>query len=122
MDSGIFLNKDIISITDFTKEDLLYLCQKAGHMHQLEKNGGRYSLNEVFRRKRLGYLFFEPSTRTRTSFITAMHELGGKVDGFSGTEGTSVMKKESIRDTGMMFWANHFDVLVMRHPIDGSVQ
>ena len=67
-------------------------------------------------------MFYEPSTRTRTSFNTAMRELGGKRDGFSGTEGTSVMKKETIRDTIMMAVANHFDVIVMRNNLDGSVQ
>ena len=49
-------------------------------------------------------------------------ELGGQCDGFSGTEGTSVMKKEAIRDTVMMMCANHFDAIVMRHPYDGSLQ
>ena len=67
-------------------------------------------------------MFYEPSTRTRTSFNTGMRELGGRYDGFSGTEGTSVMKNETVRDTVTMMCANHNDVLVMRHPLDGSLQ
>jgi aspartate carbamoyltransferase catalytic subunit len=51
-----------------------------------------------------------------------MRELGGRYDGFSGTEGTSVMKNETVRDTVTMMGANHFDVIVMRHPLDGSLQ
>ncbi len=67
-------------------------------------------------------MFYEPSTRTRTSFNTGMRELGGRYDGFSGTEGTSVMKSETVRDTVTMMCANHNDVIVMRHPLDGSLQ
>jgi aspartate carbamoyltransferase catalytic subunit len=67
-------------------------------------------------------MFYEPSTRTRTSFNTGMRELGGRYDGFSGTEGTSVMKNETVRDTVTMMCANHNDVIVMRHPLDGSLQ
>ena len=65
-------------------------------------------------------MFYEPSTRTRTSFNAGMRELGGRYDGFSGTEGTSVMKSETVRYTVTMMCANHNDVIVMRHPLDGS--
>jgi aspartate carbamoyltransferase catalytic subunit len=51
-----------------------------------------------------------------------MRELGGRYDGFSGSEGTSVMKNETLRDTVTMMCANHFDVIVVRHPLDGSLQ
>ena len=117
-----FKNKDIISITDFTREEILYLCRKAEDMYELEKKGERYSLASKFNHRALASMFYEASTRTRTSFNTAMRELGGKRDGFSGTEGTSVMKKETIRDTIKMMEANHFDIIVMRHPLDGSLQ
>ncbi|TFG63134.1 MAG: aspartate carbamoyltransferase [Spirochaetales bacterium] len=117
-----FSHTDIISITDFTASQILYLCEAGRHMHDLEKSGKRYSLSDTCRFRSLASMFYEPSTRTRASFITAMRELGGQSDGFSGTEGTSVMKKETIRDTIMMMGANHFDVIVMRHPLDGSLQ
>lgn len=117
-----FKNKDIISITDLTKEDILYLCELGKRMYDLEKSSRRYELTDSLENKALASLFYEPSTRTRTRFNTAMRELGGHYDGFSGTEGTSVMKKETIRDTIKMYEANHFDAAVMRHPLDGSVQ
>jgi aspartate carbamoyltransferase catalytic subunit len=117
-----FTNRDIISITDFTREEILYLCQKAKMMYDLEKSGQRYKLSKELQNRSMAYLFYEPSTRTRTSHVTAMRELGGLSDGFSGTEGTAVTKKETIRDTIMMICANRFDVIVMRHPFDGSVQ
>ncbi len=91
-------------------------------MEELERTGGRNSLRDALRHRTLSYMFYEPSTRTRTSFNTGMRELGGRYDGFSGTEGTSVMKNETIRDTVTMMCANHNDVLVMRHPLDGSLQ
>jgi aspartate carbamoyltransferase catalytic subunit len=117
-----FSKRDIISITDFTGDDILKLCSQAEYMAKLEEKGDRYLLAKRLNQKALAYMFYEPSTRTKTSFNTAMRELGGSHDGFSGTEGTSVMKKETIRDTVMMEGANHFDVIVMRHPLDGSLQ
>ncbi len=117
-----FQNRDIISITDFSREEIHHLCEVGKRMYELEKNGGRNSLRDVLRHRTLSYMFYEPSTRTRTSFNTGMRELGGRYDGFSGTEGTSVMKNETVRDTVTMMCANHFDVIVMRHPLDGSLQ
>ncbi|TKJ17475.1 aspartate carbamoyltransferase [Candidatus Woesearchaeota archaeon B3_Woes] len=117
-----FQDKDIISITDFTKEEILYLCQQAQRMYDLEKNGKRYDSSHQLTNRALASMFYEPSTRTRTSFNTAIRELGGQRDGFVGTEGTSVTKKETIRDTIKMMEANHFDVIAMRHPLDGSLQ
>ncbi len=117
-----FRDRDIISITDFSREEILHLCSVGKMMHSLEKNGKRGSLKTALQTRTLSSMFYEPSTRTRTSFYTAMRELGGHCDGFSGPEGTSVMKKESVRDTVMMMCANHFDLIVMRHPLDGSLQ
>jgi aspartate carbamoyltransferase catalytic subunit len=117
-----FLNRDIISITDFSREEILHLCEAGRRMYELEKSGQRHHLRDALKYRTLSYMFYEPSTRTRTSFNTAMRELGGRYDGFSGTEGTSVMKNETVRDTVSMMGANHFDVIVMRHPLDGSLQ
>ncbi len=115
-------NRDIISITDFSRQDILHLCEAGRKMYELEKSGQRNSLRDALKHRALAYMFYEPSTRTRTSFNTAMRELGGRYDGFSGTEGTSVVKNETVRDTVAMMGANHFDVIVMRHPMDGSLQ
>jgi len=120
--TSTFQNRDIISITDFSREEILHLCGVGKRMYELEKSGRRNSLRDVLKYRTLSYMFYEPSTRTRTSFNTAMRELGGRYDGFSGTEGTSVMKNETVRDTVTMMCANHFDVIVMRHPLDGSLQ
>ncbi len=117
-----FQNRDIISITDFSREEILQLCEAGKRMYELEKSGKRNSLRDALKYRTLSYMFYEPSTRTRTSFNTGMRELGGRYDGFSGTEGTSVMKNETVRDTVTMMCANHFDVIVMRHPLDGSLQ
>jgi aspartate carbamoyltransferase catalytic subunit len=117
-----FQNRDIISITDFSRAEILQLCAAGKHMYELDKSGKRNSLRDALKYRTLSYMFYEPSTRTRTSFNTAMRELGGRYDGFSGTEGTSVMKNETVRDTVAMMGANHFDVIVMRHPLDGSLQ
>jgi len=118
----IFRNRDIISITDFSREEILHLCEAGKRMYELEKGGKRNSLRDALKYRTLSYMFYEPSTRTRTSFNTAMRELGGRYDGFSGTEATSVVKNETVRDTVTMMGANHFDVIVMRHPMDGSLQ
>ena len=117
-----FRDRDVISITDFSREEILELCEAGRRMEELERTGRRNSLRDALRHRTLSYMFYEPSTRTRTSFNTGMRELGGRYDGFSGTEGTSVMKNETIRDTVTMMCANHNDVLVMRHPLDGSLQ
>ena len=117
-----FRDRDIISITDFSREEILHLCRAGQQMATLERTGKRNSLRDALRYRTLSYMFYEPSTRTRTSFNTGMRELGGRYDGFSGTEGTSVMKSETVRDTVTMMCANHNDVIVMRHPLDGSLQ
>jgi aspartate carbamoyltransferase catalytic subunit len=66
-------------------------------------------------------LFFEPSTRTQLSFATAMERLGGSVIGFSGVEGTSIQKGESLYDTIKMV-ERYADVIVIRHPLEGSAR
>lgn len=117
-----FSGRNIISIGDISRSDLTHIISVARQMQELERSGRRYSYEGSLKGKRLASLFYEPSTRTRTSFETAMQELGGSTFGFVGTEGTSVRKNESILATVMMYWANHADALVMRHPSDGAVQ
>lgn len=120
--SASFHDRDVISITDFSRDEILHLCEAGRRMYEMEKGGKRNALRDALKHRTLSYMFYEPSTRTRTSFNTGMRELGGRYDGFSGTEGTSVMKNETVRDTVTMMCANHNDVIVMRHPLDGSLQ
>ena len=75
-----FQDRDIISITDFSREEILQLCAAGSAMAQLEKSGKRNDLRDALRHRTLSYMFYEPSTRTRTSFNTGMRELGGRYD------------------------------------------
>ncbi len=114
--------RDLISIHDLTREEIWEILELGKKMHDAEKSSWRHNWKDILQNKVLASLFYESSTRTRQSFETAMKELGGTVSGFSGTEGTSISKGETIRDTVMMYFANHSDVIVMRHPRDGSLQ
>ena len=76
---------------------------------------------EVCRYKKLATLFFEPSTRTRLSFESAINHLGGRVIGFSETANTSVSKGETFHDTIMVI-SNYCDLIVMRHSIEGAAR
>lgn len=118
----IWTKKDIISIRDFSKEELLYLLYKA---KLFDPNcPGYIARNEqakILKNKIMASLFWEPSTRTRLSFTDAMKELGGQVNGFSVGTGSSYAKGETVYDTIKMVeaWA---DVIVMRHFIEGSAR
>jgi len=74
---------------------------------------------EIARGKTLGYLFFEPSTRTRLSFQSAMALIGGTSLGIADVSSSSVQKGESLSDT-VRVMSGYTDVLVLRHPLDGS--
>ncbi len=109
-----FTNRDVISINDFSKDELLSILKTA---KQLEKKPQPSLLQGHI----MAELFFEPSTRTRLSFVSAMQRLGGSVLGFSSTTGTSIQKGESLWDTVKM--AEHYaDVLVIRHPAEGAAR
>jgi len=109
--------KDIISINDLRKEDINQVLKKA---QKYEKALQKGSL-DVLRGKILATLFYEPSTRTRLSFESAMHRLGGSVIGFSGAEGTSVQKGETLADT-IRTVEKYADVIAVRHPVEGSAR
>ncbi|MCK5029671.1 MAG: aspartate carbamoyltransferase [Bacteroidales bacterium] len=82
-----------------------------------EKNPNQNLLDN----KVVATLFFEPSTRTRLSFESAISRLGGKFIGFTDSSSSSVSKGESLKDT-IMTVANYSDLIVMRHPIEGSAR
>ncbi|MFP3305178.1 MAG: aspartate carbamoyltransferase, partial [Vulcanisaeta sp.] len=89
-----WLGRDVITVLDFSREDLEVLFSETLNMERFAKS----KLN-MLNGRILALAFFEPSTRTRLSFETAMLRLGGSVIGFSGTEATSMAKGENLADT-----------------------
>ena len=106
--------KSLISIHDFTKEEMLHVLSIA---QEFEKN----KVQPILRDKVIATLFFEPSTRTRLSFETASNRLGARVIGFSDAGNTSVSKGETLKDTIKMV-SNYVDLIVMRHPLEGAAR
>ena len=106
--------RNLIDILDFSLEEIEKLCTTAS---DIIDHPEMYS--ESCKGKLLGTLFFEPSTRTRLSFVSAMMSLGGNVLGFSQAGSTSVSKGETLADTIRMV-ASYSDIIVMRHPKEGA--
>lgn len=107
-------NKSLVSINDFTKEEMLRVLELAA---DFEANPDQPLLTG----KIIASLFFEPSTRTRLSFETAMNRLGARVIGFSDVNATSTTKGETLKDTIRMV-SNYADLIVMRHPLEGAAR
>jgi len=110
-----FFQKDVISIRDLGKENLDSIFSATEKIIGLDPNQRR----EIARGKTLGYLFYEPSTRTRLSFQSAMALIGGTSLGIADVNSSSVQKGESLSDT-VRVMSGYTDVLVLRHPLDGS--
>lgn len=106
------MSKSLISIQDFSKEEILHVLEAAKGFEQDRSR-------KILDGKVVGSLFFEPSTRTRLSFETAVNRLGARVIGFSDASNTSVSKGETLKDTIKMV-SNYVDLIVMRHPLEGS--
>lgn len=104
--------RDLISITDLTKEEILKIMELAAFYEQ-------NTYYDLLKGKVIASLFFEPSTRTRLSFESAINHLGGKVIGFSDTSNTSATKGETFHDT-IMTVSNYCDMIVMRHHTEGT--
>ena len=107
-------NKSLVSITDYSKADYMKIMEVAA---DFEKNSYQNLLNG----KVISTLFFEPSTRTRLSFESAINRLGGKVIGFSDASNSSVTKGETLYDT-IKVVSNYAELVVMRHPLEGSAR
>jgi aspartate carbamoyltransferase catalytic subunit len=105
----------IISAKDFSREDIDYILKKAKSMIHTKKD------SEVLKGKILATLFFEPSTRTRLSFESAMYRLGGNIIGFHTGDVSSIKKGESIADT-IRTVENYSDGIVMRHNLEGAAR
>ena len=113
-----FKGASIVSTKDLEKSDIEKVMQVAEKFLPLAKKEGKSDLMEG---KVLASLFYEPSTRTRLSFETAMERLDGKVITVTGAEGTSLKKGETLRDTAKVV-ENFADVIVIRHSQPGSVR
>jgi aspartate carbamoyltransferase catalytic subunit len=113
-----FKNRDIISIKDFSKEEIEYILEYAKRMIPYANTEKQSTL---LNQHILATLFFEPSTRTRLSFESAMHRLGGNVIGFADPSGTSQKKGESLADTIRMA-DSYSDAIVIRHPQEGAAR
>lgn len=110
-----FYQKDIISIKDFNKEQLEKIFTSTDKIMQLNPSDRR----DICKGKTLGYLFYEPSTRTRLSFDAAMASIGGNSLGISDINSSSTQKGESLSDTAQIM-SIYSDILVLRHTLDGS--
>lgn len=111
-------SKDLTNIKDLSIDNIDYIFDVSEQMLQSIKNGEKLNLCNG---KILATLFYEPSTRTRLSFESAMIRLGGSVIGFSGVESSSVSKGESLADT-IRTVANYSDIIAIRHPSEGAAR
>ncbi len=107
-------NRNLISINDFTTEEYMYIL---GLSEEFEQK----PVQNIAEGKVVATLFFEPSTRTRLSFESAASKLGAKVIGFSDATNSSAAKGETLADT-IKTVANYADLIVMRHPLEGSAR
>lgn len=107
-------NKSLVSINDYNKEEILKILEIAA---EFEKNPSQ----NILKGKVIATLFFEPSTRTRLSFESAINRLGGRVVGFTDSSSSSVTKGETLKDT-IKTVSNYCDLIVIRHPLEGSAK
>lgn len=107
-------DKSLVSINDLSRDEIHRVLDLA---EEFEKN----PVQRILEGKVVATLFFEPSTRTRLSFESAVNKLGGRVIGFSEASTSSVSKGESLKDT-ILTVANYSDLIVMRHPVEGSAR
>ncbi|MFG6392536.1 MAG: aspartate carbamoyltransferase [Candidatus Amulumruptor sp.] len=107
-------NSSLVSITDINKSEILELLETASFFEA-------HPDHKLLDGKVVATLFFEPSTRTRLSFETAVNRLGGRVIGFSDAGTTSTSKGETLKDTIKMV-SNYVDLIIMRHFIEGAAR
>jgi aspartate carbamoyltransferase catalytic subunit len=104
----------LVSIADISKDEMLDLLKRAQYFEQNPNS-------RILDGRVVATLFFEPSTRTRLSFETAVNRLGGRVIGFSDAGTTSTSKGETLKDTIKMV-ANYVDLIIMRHHLEGAAR
>jgi aspartate carbamoyltransferase catalytic subunit len=113
-----FNQKDIISIRNFSKEDIEYILEVAEKMEPVARSKKR---SNILSGNILGMLFYEPSTRTRLSFETAMKRLGGSTIGFAEANVSSATKGENLADTAKII-SEYADAIVIRHNMEGAAR
>jgi len=106
--------RSLVSIDDLSTDEILKILDLAA---EFEKK----PVQKLLEGKVVAILFFEPSTRTRLSFESAINRLGGKIVGFSDASSSSVSKGETLHDTIRMV-SSYSDLIVMRHPVEGSAR
>ncbi len=111
-----FYGRDVVSVNQFSRDDLSYIFKVADEMRALVR---RVGATDLLKGHILGNLFYEPSTRTSSSFIAAMERLGGSVIPIHGVQYSSVSKGESLPDT-IRTLECYADVIVLRHPEVGA--
>jgi len=111
-----FKGRDIISIKDFSRDEINYVFKVAKSMETLASKR-----SQMLKGKILATLFYEASTRTRLSFESAMQRLGGSTIGFAEAEIASVKKGENLADT-VRTVENYADVIALRHPLEGAAR
>ena len=108
------VDRSLVSITDYSKDEIIQILDLA---EEFEKDQRRQILNKHV----VASLFFEPSTRTRLSFESAVQYMGGSIIGFASADTSSIRKGESLKDT-ILTVSNYSDLIVMRNPMDGSAR
>jgi aspartate carbamoyltransferase catalytic subunit len=116
MNRESYKDRSLVSIRDLEKEDLRLILSEAEKMESVIGSG-----KDPLKDKIMVSLFMEPSTRTRLSFESAMHRLGGSVITVSDPKTSSAAKGESLSDT-IRTVANYGDIIVIRHPMEGSAR
>jgi aspartate carbamoyltransferase catalytic subunit len=111
-----FAGRDIVSIKDFSREEIDHILKMTDVVEPMVKTGSHALDGKI-----MATLFFEPSTRTRLSFESAMYRYGGKCLGFAEPKVASVEKGENLADT-VRTVESYADVLVIRHPLEGAAR
>jgi aspartate carbamoyltransferase catalytic subunit len=109
--------KHIISINDFSREEIIHVLETAKKIEALSPKRKQ----KILKNKIVATLFFEPSTRTRLSFESAATQLGAKIIGFADPASSSVKKGETLHDTIKMV-EQYADIIVMRHKLEGAAR
>jgi len=114
MEPYVFKNRHIIDTADMSDAEIKHLIATCDQIQEMGSKASSLAQGKI-----LGTLFWEPSTRTRLSFESAMYRLGGNVLGFSESQSSSVSKGETLADT-IHTVSLYSDIIAMRHPMEGS--
>lgn len=115
MTTNHYYDRDVVSIRDFSRNELEFLFSFTDKISTLSRS----ERSELGRGRTLGSIYYEPSTRTRMSFEAAISSIGGSSIGIADPKSSSIEKGESLSDT-IRIMDLYCDVLVLRHPLDGS--